>query len=165
MTEKIKIELPFQPLDWLLEGIAFLSFIGLLLIPFLSYGDLPDTVPIHFNASGEADDYGSKASIWILPAIVAFTYLTIIILSRFPQNLNYPVKVHDGNRSYQYRLGTRLLRVMNGAMNIMFLYIMFQIIQGAQSKEVQLGWGFLVALLVGLGLIIGLYIYLAKRQP
>lgn len=57
----------------------------LLLVPFAVsaylWNDLPDIVPTHFNAAGEADDWGPK---WInailIPSIGIVTYLMLVFL-------------------------------------------------------------------------------------
>lgn len=54
-------------------------------LPFLylgmQYSSLPDTVPVHFNAEGIADGFGSKSSLWlhtcILSVVAISTYLLI----------------------------------------------------------------------------------------
>ena len=47
----------------------------------IQYAGLPDTVPVHFNAEGVADKFGSKSSLWlhtsILSAVALGTYLLI----------------------------------------------------------------------------------------
>jgi len=51
--------------------IAMLAFVG------YSYNTLPESIPIHFNAKGEVDGYGSKKMIWMIPAIAMITFLLI----------------------------------------------------------------------------------------
>ncbi|MFZ9661947.1 MAG: SdpI family protein [Chitinophagaceae bacterium] len=50
-------------------------------IPFLyagiEYNNLPDTIPIHFNISGEADGWGSKENIFMMPAIMGIVSLIV----------------------------------------------------------------------------------------
>lgn len=54
-------------------------------IAYLVYiwGSLPETVPIHFNASGEADGWGSKNTlIWLPLAMTIGTYLLMLIIPK-----------------------------------------------------------------------------------
>lgn len=58
----------------------------LLTIPFgyaaYVYPSLPATIPTHFNIKGEADGFGGKGSIFLLPGIMAVTGLfTFFLLS------------------------------------------------------------------------------------
>lgn len=39
------------------------------LVPAYYYGQLPAEIPIHFNAAGEADGFGNKSTIWLLPIL------------------------------------------------------------------------------------------------
>jgi uncharacterized membrane protein len=53
-------------LTWILIVIPFL---GMILANVIAWPELGDRIPIHFNARGEADSWGGKGSIWILPGI------------------------------------------------------------------------------------------------
>ena len=41
----------------------------------LVYRDLPDIIPIHWNAAGEADRYGARVTIFLLPLIMGMMLL------------------------------------------------------------------------------------------
>ncbi len=44
------------------------------------YGDLPETVPTHWNIKGEIDNWGSKSILWIIPfATTLFAYILLSI--------------------------------------------------------------------------------------
>ncbi|RYY84376.1 MAG: DUF1648 domain-containing protein [Chitinophagaceae bacterium] len=69
---------------------------GLLLFCWLmvikSYGNLPATVPVHFNAQGQPDNWGPKAGIWILPILASAVFGLFTLLhkyaDRFPRKGN-----------------------------------------------------------------------------
>tara|TARA_R110001599_G_scaffold150929_4_gene335409 strand:+ start:28414 stop:29073 length:660 start_codon:yes stop_codon:yes gene_type:complete len=57
----------------------------LLLAPFIAsfilWENMPDIVPVHFNAAGEADDFGPKwINAFLLPGIAFSTYLFLLII-------------------------------------------------------------------------------------
>ncbi|MEQ9280894.1 MAG: SdpI family protein [Balneola sp.] len=57
----------------------------LLLAPFIAsfilWENMPDIVPVHFNAAGEADDFGPKwINAFLLPGIAFATYLFLLII-------------------------------------------------------------------------------------
>ncbi len=162
--DKRKLELPLQPLDWMWEGMAFLGLLTLVIYPFLEYSELPDTIATHFNAAGEPNGYGQKSTLWLISGIAGLTYLGLLILARFPHQFNFPVKITEGNMAFQYRLASRMIRALNGAITIMFAYIIYGMVETAKTGAVSMGYFFLILLMVGLGLIIGLYIYLAKKN-
>lgn len=65
----------------LLELIPLL-LLGLTVYLVLSnYSALPDTIPTHFDARGVADDWGSKSTILVFPAIAFPVYLFVSILT------------------------------------------------------------------------------------
>ncbi|NOQ75205.1 MAG: DUF1648 domain-containing protein [Crocinitomix sp.] len=62
--------------------------IGLVLLPFIYlaivWTGLPDVVPIHWNASGEVDGWGTKTVLILIPFILPFlVYLLFLLLQRF----------------------------------------------------------------------------------
>ena len=63
---------------WLLEIIPLIILIAMAAIAFYIYPRLPDNVPIHWNASGNIDNYGSKyIAVFLIPII----YLLFVIFS------------------------------------------------------------------------------------
>lgn len=57
----------------------------LLLAPFIAsfilWEKMPDIVPVHFNAAGEADDFGPKwINAFLLPGIALVTYLFLLVI-------------------------------------------------------------------------------------
>ncbi|MXY23481.1 MAG: DUF1648 domain-containing protein [Acidobacteria bacterium] len=44
--------------------------------------DLPEQVPIHWNAEGEITSYGSRSSIWLLPAIASVQWVVFKLVWR-----------------------------------------------------------------------------------
>ena len=59
-----------------------LLLLGLTIYLVLSnYSTLPDTIPSHFNAQGVADDWGSKKSIFVFPALAVPIYVVFSALN------------------------------------------------------------------------------------
>lgn len=56
----------------------------LIAVPFAYaayvYPNLPDTIPTHFNIRGEADAYGGKDNIFLVPGIMAIVGLFVFLL-------------------------------------------------------------------------------------
>jgi uncharacterized membrane protein len=126
METRPRIKLTLSPLDNALElaGKIFLVIIwGLTLYTFLK---LPATVPIHFNASGEADNYGSKVTLLFLPALSTLLYIGLTQLNKYPHIFNYIVAITEDNARRQYTLATRTLRFIKLAILLVFsLVILF----------------------------------------
>jgi len=59
-----------------------LLLLGLTIYLVLSnYSTLPDTIPSHFNAQGVADDWGSKKTIFLFPAVVVPLYIFLSLFN------------------------------------------------------------------------------------
>src|SRR5690348_226358 len=74
MENRPKIKLTLSPLDNTLERTSkiFLAIIwGLALYALLK---LPLTIPTHFTATGQADGYGNKLTLLILPICATIIY-------------------------------------------------------------------------------------------
>jgi uncharacterized membrane protein len=148
---KIKLTLP----DWIIEFIAISFLIILIAIPLIYYNSLPDMIPVHFNAAGLPDGFGSKSTLWILPLTSVFLYLLLTVLEAFPHIYNFPVKITPGNAVIQYRLATRLIRILKTVLLILFSFISYKTIKTATGDTTGLGKAFLpVFLLITFGVII-----------
>ena len=61
-------------------ALALLLIAAPLVYAAYVYPNLPDTIPTHFNISGEADAYGGKDSIFLGPGIMAVVGIFVFIL-------------------------------------------------------------------------------------
>ena len=157
-----KIKLKLGIFDILLE-IGGITCLAVLFYVVLSkYGDLPDTIPVHFDASGEVDGHGSKSSLLMLSGIALLSYVGLFILNQFPHIFNLPVTITENNAERQYRLATRLIRVMNVSVTFLFLYIIYSMI--GSSSDHQLGMLFLPIILSTMAVIMIVYFFLAVRE-
>lgn len=123
------------------------------------YNQLPQIIPIHFNASGEPDGYGNKSFLWIMPGIEVVLYISMLVLSRYPHLFNYPATITEENAHDQYQMGARLLRAVNLATAIIFCYITFSMIQSALNNKIGLsGWFMPIVLIVIFGILVFYFI-------
>lgn len=74
----------------------------LLYIVFLVIGwnSFPSEVPTHFNASGIADSFGPKSSLFVEPAVMLGLFLLLAVVESFPKIWNIPADVVDCNEEY-----------------------------------------------------------------
>lgn len=129
------------------HGIEILTCIALLIsfaFPIYYYQDLPEQIPMHFNASGTADRIGTRNSIWILPILEALLCLGIRRLIRFPHLFNYPGKINLKNAEIHYRMAQRSLRMINLIIAGSFAYITLEIIFSSLGRSKGLGGEFLI---------------------
>lgn len=150
------IEVPKEPLDWFLEGLAWITVFAMFAYPLYHYGNLPDEIPIHFGPNGQVDAYGPKRSIWILPIISLITFLIFFILNLSPHIFNYPTKITEDNALVQYQAATRLMRLLNAIITVFMAYITYGIVQTALGKQNGLGTN---AIWIFMAAVVGITIY------
>ncbi len=159
-----RIKLPFEPLDKILEALTFGALLFLWGYTLQNYASLADTVPVHFNAAGQADDYGSKTNIWILPVIATVLVAGLTVLNFFPHIFNYPVTITAANAKRQYLLATRFMRIMKLALVVIFSMIMVMMIKSQQEGTGELGTWFLPVVLC-ITIIPVIIYFIISRQP
>ncbi len=146
--ERPKITLIPSTADKLVDLLGWIMLLAIWGLTFNHYSTLPDTIPTHFNGAGEADGFGSKASIIGLPVIATLLFIGLTILNRYPHIFNYPSPVTQDNALRLYTLATRMLRFLKLVLVVVFGGIEFMTIQNATGKAAGLGVWFLPLTLV-----------------
>ncbi|MBC3787998.1 DUF1648 domain-containing protein [Spirosoma utsteinense] len=113
---------------------------GLTLYIFLK---LPDRIPIHFNAIGQADSYGDKATFVMLPLLATALYMGITKTNEYPHIFNYVTQITESNAQAQYTLATRLLRFIKLSVLLVFSVLIVLIYLTAIGVTSGLGTWFL----------------------
>ncbi|RFS23390.1 DUF1648 domain-containing protein [Chitinophaga silvatica] len=111
--------------DRILTSGSILFILTNLLIIILSFKQLPEQIPTHYNLVGKVDKYGDKSNLWILLFVSAFIFidLTILIQSKFifrnykdPDKMNQP----DDKNGRKTQLTLTVLRFI---ISLIFLII------------------------------------------
>lgn len=129
-------------------GFAALAVVGLLALLVVTafwWARLPEIIPTHFDAAGHPNAYGTKASFFLLPGVLAFVLALFAVLSRFPWLFNYPVRITGENAARQYVRGRTLLAVLAAVLAWLFTFIQWEI--GVAATE-QSGLAFSPALII-----------------
>jgi uncharacterized membrane protein len=154
-SDRPRIKIKLVAFDWVIEIIAIILLFLLFAVPLIHLKDLPATIPTHFNGSGQPDGYGSRATIWLLPFTGLLMYILLTVLSAFPHIYNYPVTITEANAAFQYRLATRLMRMLKAVLLLIFSFLGYKIVVIAAGKGSGLGKSFLpVFLLLTFGIIV-----------
>ncbi|MCX2452672.1 DUF1648 domain-containing protein [Pedobacter sp. PLR] len=119
-TKRPVIKLKLSLFDKIIEGIGFLLLTAMWLCVFVQYSGLPESIPIHFNFSGEADSFGHRSDIYSLPMVGTALYILLTFVNNFPQYFNYLTPITPENAHSQYMMATRLLRYLKVLVVVIF---------------------------------------------
>ena len=148
MNTRPKIRPQKNVWDRVLEAIAIGALVYGIVVVLQAWSTLPDTIPTHFDASGNADGFGPKGMIWLLPSISVVLVPAMLFLRRFPWLSNTPVKITDENAEQQYTLIVRLLSVLAGVISLLFLALLYDTIAIAGGGTSFLGSWFMPVFIV-----------------
>jgi uncharacterized membrane protein len=152
-----------KKIDYFLEIIGLIGIITLFVLPIYYFNDLPNQIPVHYNALGKVDSYGNRATIWVLPVIGLILYIGLTALNLFPFAFNYPTKVTNKNARKLYNLTTRAVRYIKIVLILSFSYLTHKTIEIALNKSSEIGWFFLPVFITSLTVLIGIMIYKIKK--
>lgn len=154
MFERPKIDIPKTKMEWVADGLGYLSLAAMLVVLFMQWGALPEEIPAHFGANGEVDRWGSKWELLILPGIAIGLNFFLLIFEKFPQVHNYPERLNESNVVAFYTNSRQTINYIKNIINLLFAYLVYNSISIALSGADSLGWPFyfiLVLLFVVLG--------------
>jgi len=63
-----------------MESVPFIIFLVLIVVAIVYYPSIPSTIPTHWNARGQADGFGGRNSIFIIPIIFLVVLILLLIL-------------------------------------------------------------------------------------
>lgn len=159
MNDRPQINLSFSPFDKWLEVLGWLALLVIWVFSIYQYFTLPDEIPIHFSFSGEPDNFGSKGFILSLPVIASILFLGLTALNNYPHLFNYPSEITEENAEIQYRLATRLIRMLKFSIVLIFLILAIKVSLTTKNDFVALD-SFLMPVILGLVFVpIGRYLY------
>jgi uncharacterized membrane protein len=159
MTGRPRINIPLSSADRILENIGTGLLVTIWVLSVASYIQSPQVVPIHFNATGHADSFGSKIHILILPLIPTAIYFLLGWLNKRPHIFNYPVTITAENAARQYGNATKMLRVLKIVVLLVFIVIISTAYLAGSSSDNNLGvWTIPVLSILMLGPL-GYFVY------
>lgn len=139
-TRRPIIKLKLSKSDKFLEWFSFACLAITWIVTLTQYSSLPSTIPIHFNFKGEIDNYGSKSTLFLLPAIITVVVLLLTFLTTKPHIFKYPTKITEENAERQYRNATGLLRIIRTVISIFSILFIMEIIRSAKLQHSTLKW-------------------------
>lgn len=107
-----------------LFAISAFSLISLWILSVYIYSVLPQTIPIHFDAMGHANNYGDKITLFVLPVLASGLFFLFSYMIKNPTKANYTVAITDQNREWQYGQSIALMQILR--MNILIVFLMIE---------------------------------------
>jgi len=146
-----KLPLPPQtPLERLANIVGYTSFLTMILFMVFNWGSMPDNVPTHFNLAGEADGWGSKWSLIILPIIAIFLHIMMEFVEKNPHTHNFPVALTEENAPKLYFLSRRATNLTKNICTLLLASISIASVQTALGNSEGLDSWWMGLLLVAL---------------
>ncbi|MEH6538185.1 MAG: DUF1648 domain-containing protein [Psychroserpens sp.] len=162
-TNRPKINVPWEPLDIIVDLISITLFILMLVYTIMYYGDLSGSIPTHFNVLGEADSFNDKIYIWLLPIIGTVTFLLLFFLNTKPHIHNHMVNITKENALKNYSFSTRVLRFTNLFIAIIFAIIHYVMVEKGRGNATNIG-GWFMPIVVGISIGLPLFILVYNKK-
>ena len=133
--------------------ISLLSVVGIVLYVIITWKNIPDMIPGHYNIAGEIDKYSSKNSIWILIVVQILLFTMMSVLERFPNIWNTGVQITEENRERVYKNLRNMQTYLKMMIMIYFSYMTFQSIGGGNLHSMSV-FVFLVLVFGGMSIFL-----------
>jgi uncharacterized membrane protein len=145
---------------------AYIS-ISLLILSVLNfyihYQQLPETVPLHFNAKGSADRFGNKEILWFFFGVMAFVMFILELVKKAdPSVLNYPKKYEVGNFTKVHSISLELLSIIQLWIGGLTLLMSRHFILTAQNRQMNAMCSFWLYIIV-LMLVVLVYVIRLRK--
>jgi uncharacterized membrane protein len=133
-SDRPMLKLPLTAFDRIIEVLGLIVLIGFWIFTINFYALLPEVIPTHFGGGGKPDGFGPKEAILGLPIVSTVLYVMLTIFSRYPHKMNYSATITAENAEVQYRIMTRMIRVLK-----VFVLLIFWILD-YKTVQIALGW-------------------------
>lgn len=124
-----------------LDIIGICLWIATLLIILINYPSLPSEIPSHYNFSGEADAWATKAFIFFLPTLGIIIWIVLHFITRSTELDRYinVSTLYGPPSNEQISSAKFLLDVLKFEIVILFSYLAIKDIYTAYGKPFNLG--------------------------
>lgn len=158
------LKLEKERIDIILQSSAFLMLGLTWLMVIIQYKELPEVIPVHYNAAGEADSWGNKGFIFVLPVVALVLSILMNKIADLPHLHNYSEKINEENAKEKYKNSARFLRTTILWMNVIFFFLMILILRSIGSGRAMIGSWVLPFIFISLALLVGIGFYYINRK-
>jgi uncharacterized membrane protein len=104
-----EIDLDRSPIEIVLMMVGAVAVTLHFMVVIYYWGELPARIPIHFDLSGQPDDWGGRGWLIALPLLAAVAWGGLSLMLRIPHRYNYPWPITPENARQQYRLARAMI--------------------------------------------------------
>jgi hypothetical protein len=119
---------------------------------------LTGRIPVHFNAAGQPDAWGSTASLLAVPILALVLYVLMTLVARYPAAFNFPVRVSPANRGQLEGLALQMISWLKAEVLCLFAWVQGTTVASATGGEAHLSLWFMPITLVAVFATIGWYV-------
>jgi len=87
-----KENLKFNTIDCIIISMVLLLLTYTWCVIIIAYPNLPETIAVHFDGSGNPDGYSYKGAIWLAPSIFTLLCIVLIFSAKYPEQLSFNKK-------------------------------------------------------------------------
>jgi uncharacterized membrane protein len=151
-------------------SLAELAFLfGMTWLAFHGSDALPERVPTHFDAAGNANAWGPAKTLWLLPAVGAGIYLLISLIALLPTSLRSAQPLSEETRARIQTLTRQMVAWLKVELITLFAFLQWFILsavrQGSGHLTVLVVPVFLVAVFANVGWHLVAILRVARRGP
>lgn len=158
--DAVKWKLPKCHVTKRINFSILMIIVGTIIYVIFNYQVLPEEIPIHFNFIGEADGWGGKATILVIPFTMVPSLLLGYAFSKMPHYMHEGELDEEDKRKY-IAIGKNLA-ILNLLVAILMLYIVWMITQTAHDRTALEPWSFLI--IMGAFLIMTVRLIIVSRS-
>lgn len=157
-VEHVRMERSLE--STIFEMVALFLIIVMWVLAGWMYVHSPETIPTHFDAAGNPNDYGSRLTLLIVAAIATVVTVLMMVGAYYPTGaINPPPKLETPR---QYVLASRMVRVMALLVCLLFICVILLICYPTSKTGIPLIT--MVALIALTPVIFAIFIRRARNQ-
>ncbi|ARD48573.1 hypothetical protein SporoP37_10750 [Sporosarcina sp. P37] len=156
--EKPKLDIEKPAVAKAFDVLVIALFAAALVYLVLQWGQLPDRIPTHFGPDGEADRYGSRMELLLLPFIAAVMWAGMTALEKYPHMYNY-LNLRPDTMEIQYRYGVLFMNVVKNLSVLLFIFLIWQTVDIGLMRTDSLNTPIFITILALLFGSMGYYVY------